>query len=257
MATKKQVRKSKKAIKHEIVISVSPQIVPPTISELTEPMKDGKKLTIPKTWLSDNQIVRMVQQTPKQHVYRRAGRGGKYFDYVTGSYVIKVLNFVFGWNWDFEVIEQGREADQIWVKGRLVVKGTNGETIVKTQYGRADVKFKQGSKNPLDYGNDLKAAATDSLKKCASMLGIASDIYGKTEFKEEVGVDVQDDSAQTAPKSAGMLPGQIIGPDGKATFCCSVCNDPISEQTSTYSLNVFGKRLCKEHQAEATPLKKR
>ena len=36
----------------------------------------------------------------------------------------------------------------------------------------------------LDYGNDLKAAATDALKKCASELGIASDIYGSEEFKE-------------------------------------------------------------------------
>ena len=32
-------------------------------------------------------------------------------------------------------------------------------------------------------GNDLKAATTDALKKCASELGIASDIYAPNEFK--------------------------------------------------------------------------
>jgi hypothetical protein len=30
----------------------------------------------------------------------------------------------------------------------------------------------------------MKAAATDALKKCAAELGIASDVYGKNEFKE-------------------------------------------------------------------------
>ena len=35
----------------------------------------------------------------------------------------------------------------------------------------------------MDLGNDLKAATTDALKKCASELGIASDIYAPNEFK--------------------------------------------------------------------------
>ena len=42
----------------------------------------------------------------------------------------------------------------------------------------------------LDYGNDLKAATTDALKKCASELGIASDIYGANEFKEIAETDM-------------------------------------------------------------------
>jgi len=37
---------------------------------------------------------------------------------------------------------------------------------------------------PLSIGNDLKSAATDCLKKCASEIGIASDIYNKDEFRE-------------------------------------------------------------------------
>ena len=37
---------------------------------------------------------------------------------------------------------------------------------------------------PLSIGNDLKAAATDCLKKCAVSLGIAADVYNKAEFNE-------------------------------------------------------------------------
>ena len=59
-----------------------------------------------------------------------------------------------------------------------------GKEIIKMQFGRADIKFKKDTKEPMDLGNDLKAATTDALKKCASELGIAGDIYGTNEFKE-------------------------------------------------------------------------
>jgi hypothetical protein len=52
------------------------------------------------------------------------------------------------------------------------------------QFGRVDIKFKRGTKFPLDIGNDLKAATTDALKKCAAELGIAADIYNAREFRE-------------------------------------------------------------------------
>jgi len=75
--------------------------------------------------------------------------------------------------------------------GKLIVR-TNDQEIIKTQFGRADIKFKSGKNErgekiptdqPLDLGNDLKAATTDALKKCASELGIASDVYAPNEFK--------------------------------------------------------------------------
>jgi hypothetical protein len=104
---------------------------------------------------------------------------------VTGVYVKKALNYVFGWMWDFNIVDKGREGDLVWVQGRLTIKNKSGkEMIVKEQFGRADIKFLRGTKTPVDYGNDLKAAATDALKKCASELGIASDVYGKQEFQE-------------------------------------------------------------------------
>lgn len=75
--------------------------------------------------------------------------------------------------------------------------------VVKEQFGRADIKFKRDSKDMVDYGNDLKAATTDALKKCAAELGIASDVYGKNEFKEikdERGKFQAGDNTPSAPK---------------------------------------------------------
>lgn len=153
-------------------------------------IEDTNRLTLVLAPLKNNQLLQILQKTPTKHIYRRPAKGGGEWEYVTGVYVKKVLNYTFGWMWDFEVKDKGREADLVWVLGRLTIKDKTGKPmIIKEQFGRADMKFKRGTKDPLDYGNDLKAATTDALKKCASELGIASDIYGKNEFAEIQKVD--------------------------------------------------------------------
>ncbi len=211
---------------------VQPSLLPAIVDPATlEPMKgegSGSKYMIPKTWMSDKQVVQMVQKTPPQYIYRRQGKGGQTFDYVTGWYVTKVLNYVFGWNWDFEIIDKGREQDQVWVLGKLTVKDDKGHTIVKSQFGRADIKFFKAQPNrPVDYGNDLKAAATDALKKCASELGVASDIYGKAEFVEDGNKPiVPTQPSAPAPKAPqGAKPSE---PERKAPPAAS--NSPAREK---------------------------
>ncbi len=256
----KKVKNKKKVVasrsSHEIVVRVQPMAqVSPTVTDLAEPMRDGKKLTIPKTWVSSGQLTQILQVTPKKYVYQKPGKGGGKFDYVTTSYVTKALNYIFGWNWDFEVIEHGIEGGQVWVKGKLTVRGTQvGEAITKTQFGRNDIKYKRGTKDMLDFGNDMKGAASDSLKKCASMLGIASDIYGKSDYKMESGNDAVERTVLPLPsqetQEVVMKQGQIIGPDGYPTYACSKCGDPISDQEAEFSKKMFNKYLCREHQAE-------
>lgn len=147
--------------------------------------EEKNELSMTTTPISKDQMLKIFQRTPNEHIYSRPAKGGGQWTFVTGVYVKKILNYVFGFLWDFEIKDKGREGDQVWVLGRLTIKNDQGVAmIVKEQFGRADVKFKKGTEIPLDYGNDLKAASTDALKKCASELGIASDIYGKNEFKE-------------------------------------------------------------------------
>ncbi len=262
--TKKKVSKKIKApraktVSHEIVVRVQPVSATPTSQDLT-PMQDGGKYMIPKTWLSEKQVIRMVQKTPPQHIYTRPGKGGQRWSYVTGNYVEKVLNFTFGWNWDFEIVSHGREQDQVYVHGKLTVKDDKGHSITKSQFGRADIKFKKGTKEMLDFGNDLKSATTDCLKKCSSLLGIASDVYGKTEIKQETGLEVRETSIVTknVPKepvsqnlaSQPLKKGQVIGPDGLPTYACSKCGDPIGDHGAETSFKITGKYLCREHYNE-------
>lgn len=235
----------------------------PSTTDLAEPMTGkGQKLTIPKTWMSSNQLTKILQKTPAQYVYQKPGKGGGKFDYVTTSYVTKALNYIFGWNWDFDVIEHGIEGGQVWVKGQLTVRGNQeGQTILKTQFGRNDIKMKKDGKGMLDFGNDMKGAASDALKKCASMLGIASDIYGKADYKMESGNEpVEPRTPSAAPQAAPggkkeLKPDQVLDADGQPTYVCEKDGDPISDQTAEFSLKMYGHRLCREHQVEAKPKK--
>lgn len=177
-----------------------------------EAIKDQSKYMVGKSWLSEKQVLKMLQRTPAEHQFSRAGKGGKEFTYVTGVYVQKVLNYIFGWNWDFEIVKQelvgvvGDPWAQVVTTGKLTVKDKDGNTVSKMQVGKKDIAYlKQNPKQPVDIGNDYKASATDALKKCASMLGIASDIYGKNEFREIKIDEPEKPKKATSEEVLGMI----------------------------------------------------
>jgi recombination DNA repair RAD52 pathway protein len=140
--------------------------------------------------LNQEQLALLLGPTPPDHKYTRPAKGGGTWTYVTGAYIKKVLNLMFGWNWDFEIVghEVSIEFKQVVVKGRLTVR-SGDQAIVKMQFGRQDIKMKKDGTGPLDLGNDLKGATTDALKKCASEFGIASDVYAPNEYKRIQVVD--------------------------------------------------------------------
>ena len=205
---------------------------------------DISQVTRTTSLLNQNQIQKIWNSTPARYKYQRPAKGGGSWTYIKGSYVRKVLDSVFGFNWSFEVETTLAEAFEVAkLTGAVVVKGTligrvksDGEWVElrKTQFGRADVKWemtaattetgtviyeidKNGRRKPkrvrkideytkspipLDLGNDFKAAATDALKKCASLLGIGADVYEADEFMEIqiVGSDEARDSAKATVK---------------------------------------------------------
>jgi hypothetical protein len=132
--------------------------------------------------LSEAQVDFLLQRTPRHEIKTRQGRGGLQFSYVEHGYVTERLNLVFGFNWDFEVTDKQILEDEVIVEARLTVRTPGGQTIVKTQFGGAEIKrHASGAKSgrPLSIADDYKAAASDALKKCASLLGIGLDLYGR------------------------------------------------------------------------------
>jgi recombination DNA repair RAD52 pathway protein len=130
-------------------------------------------------------------KTPQSVIKTRVGRGGKKFSYVEGWYVKKMLNALFAMQWDFELlpVKEGElfymNSRQVIVMGKLTIRDTNGvERIVKMGVGKKEIAYQRdehgkSSNTPVDIGNDIKAAETDALKRCATGVGIALDLYAK------------------------------------------------------------------------------
>lgn len=150
------------------------------------------------TGLTVEQAQKFFTATPKDKIKSRPAKGGGQWDYVAGSYVTQVLNSLFGFNWSFEIVTSMQEALATVKSGTIVVQGKlkvkiGDDWIVKEQYGRKEVTYKKNTKDLLDFGNDMKAAATDAKKKCASELGLFADVYAQEDFFE---VKVIDDTNQ-------------------------------------------------------------
>ena len=222
------------------------------VERMVAPMKiELDKITRTKSILNANQVQKIFNTTNTKYVYKRPAKGGGQWNYVRTSYVRRTLDGIFGFNWDFEIVTPDQVAFEmavmtgyISVRGRLTMRTTSDgveHTIVREQYGRAEVKFltddmrdadghvvtetyydkyKQKEMTravkvrkidpytnkpiPLDFGNDLKAATSDALKKCAAQLGVAADVYDPDEFipYEIAGSDEADERAKNAKKLA-------------------------------------------------------
>lgn len=145
------------------------------------------------------QLSIFYQKTPEDKLMKRPAKGGGVWDFIKTGYAIDTLNRVFGYLWSFEVLTTLEEAAKMSASGTVVVKGrltvyANGIQLVKEQFGRCEVKYKTQydeklkkrvpTKEFLDFGNDMKGAASDALKKCASEFGLFRDVYHKDDFQE-------------------------------------------------------------------------
>lgn len=144
----------------------------------------------------------LKEPTPDYIIEKRDGGGNKKFDYIPGATVTDMLNRAFGYAWTWEVkkewITEGesyfnrysnkpkdeyRGSKGTWEPQEKIahVLGTitaimeiNG-TIVKISKDGYGSKVIMGKSNDQQY--IFKSAATDALKKAASLFGIGLDLY--------------------------------------------------------------------------------
>jgi hypothetical protein len=119
-------------------------------------------------------IKRDVLERPfDQSVIRtRRGPHGP-INYVEGAEIIRRLNEAFDAAWDFTVVEKEVRDAEVIVLGKLTAAG-----ITKTAFGSSSLTTSRETGEVVSVGDDLKAACTDSLKKCATMFGVGLHLYG-------------------------------------------------------------------------------
>jgi hypothetical protein len=163
-------------------------------------------------------------KTPKKVIFKRPIRGGGEVDYVPGWWFIQQANALFNHQWSHTVQDKSIGTNQVWTLDRVTVHlpgmtvietkpdGTVIETrfdpinISKDQFGSSDIKKYNkptGTKQTgdvIDIGDDLKASATEGMKKCLTGYGLAADVYGARESVEAA----QTSTLYTLGKKKGM-----------------------------------------------------
>ncbi len=141
--------------------------------------------------ISQVQFEVLSGKTPSHAIKTRPGRGGKTFRYVPHGFVTDRLNKAFGWDWDHRLLpvfdgnvcklseteEKGKHVRNVSVYGELTVRIHNPKNL---EIVATIVKGGPGSQNweeTIEFGDALKGAKSDSLKVCASLLGIGLDLY--------------------------------------------------------------------------------
>jgi hypothetical protein len=200
-----------------------------------------------------------VQEQPGQaDVYARLSepfdvtftdvRGGVELTYVSGEQVVRRLNEVLGvGGWSFRVLRHdiNIEADEAWALGEIVAD-VDGKTVTRQQFGSQKIKRSRSSGTPLDIGFDLKGAATDAMKKCASLLGVGLYLSRKELPAAVAGRPESAMAGRPGPAAVERLACETCGAELRETrFKDGTIWDPA--QLAGYGRRKHGRVLCFTH----------
>jgi hypothetical protein len=162
---------------------------------------------------------------PDYAIKTRPGRGGQTFRYITHGYVTQVLNRAFGMDWSFEIMPvfngnvfhltpadpaRKLKSPNIAVTGKLTVRVRDPKD--PTRVIAEIVKTASGSQNwedAVEFGDALKGAGSDALKKCASLLGVGNKLYWDDEFELQQ-FETQQMEMQHAQQEMERPPSTIV-----------------------------------------------
>ncbi len=112
---------------------------------------------------------------PFADIKSRPGRNGQSIQYIEAHSIVQRLNDALAGDWSFRVLEREILDGEVIVLGELRA----GE-VVKQAFGGSEVTKTRDGKI-VSLADDLKSAATDSLKKAATLMGVALQLYGAEE----------------------------------------------------------------------------
>lgn len=151
--------------------------------EAIEDRQAATEISVPLEFKSDADIILWLQQhkTPLDMVDLREGRAGQTYYYLRHQYVVETLNRLCRYDWDFRVLREWihEKDDQVTILGELTLR-VAGREITKQQFGSSDIERFSGNHHQagraLSIGDNMKSAASDAMKKCASLVGLGLDL---------------------------------------------------------------------------------
>lgn len=185
-------------------------------------------------------------------------RGSTTLIHITGEQAVSRLNEVLGAeNWDFKIVDKGSTPVEYWVIGELTVRWPNGAVSVKHHVGNQDLARGQSMSSDV-----LKAAATDALKKCASLIGVGLYLFDaeqRSEVQSQMGIQPRSGGYQQQQQQrqpAQFAPRQQVQSQAGPAPACFYCSGPIegtqfqdgkvvsAEQVVGWGMKNFNVPLC-------------
>src|ERR1044071_9348964 len=191
---------------------------------------------VPKPHRKEKYMNREILEKPfmPEQIKRRQGTNGDVLDYIEGCAVIQRLNECFDAEWIFEIQDHRVYDDEVVVLGNLTAQG-----VAKSQFGKSRIKRAKKDNSIISLGDDLKAAATDCLKKCATLFGVGLHLYFDTPGAANGNGKGQPQSENS--NGNGSEVGRITAKQLSAIFSLAKARGWSNKQVRDFSQEMFGK----------------
>jgi hypothetical protein len=134
---------------------------------------------------------------PDALIKTRKGAFGKDLSFVEAVHYIRRLNDAFDSAWTWKVVSHEVNGAEVVVHGYLEAAGQS-----KHAFGSSNITTNKTTGEIVSIGDDLKAAATDALKKACSLFGIGLALQGRESEPGRGDGDV-DSSPSSQPRGEG------------------------------------------------------
>ena len=171
-----------------------------------------------------------------EQIKRRQGTDGDVFDYVEGCAVIQRLNECFEAEWIFEIQDHRIYDEEVVVLGKLTAHG-----VAKCQFGKSRITRAKKDNSIISLGDDLKAAATDCLKKCATLFGVGLHLYFGEPPAGNGNGNGNGAHHSNGAEGNGSGTGRLTARQLSAIFSLAKAREWSNKQVRDFSQEMFGK----------------
>ncbi|MEE2708261.1 MAG: Rad52/Rad22 family DNA repair protein [Gemmatimonadota bacterium] len=147
----------------------------------------------------------LVRPFSSDQVKQRTTPLGYTVDYIETPTVITRMNEAFQGEWSFKILDHKLLEDVVVVLGELTAGG-----ITKQQFGTCELSHEGEEGVLFSLGDGMKAAASDALKKCATLFGLGLQLYGVTPDTFLEGTTQTDAVDQTPAQEISLTPSEEV-----------------------------------------------
>ena len=176
----------------------------------------------------------------------RRGAHGRQLTYVETHAYIRRLNEALGGCWSYEIVEYKILDTEAVVLGRL-----SAGDVIKTAFGSSAISRVRETGETISLGDDLKAAASDALKKASSLLGLGLHLYGDDTMEPE---GRREESPQENPTREGWHPHRVTERQRSAIFAISARRGIAEDALRARVVEAYGVPLDELSRREASEL---